>query len=404
MKTEEKTGLWEGIVGRMRATVFRLFPRKDDESDESTRPAEPEDNAEEYYYASQWKLIIPRFKKHKVALVAFWILVLIYLVAIFAGFIAPVDPNEFNSEYVYAPPQRIRFFGEDGFHLRPFVYGYTISMDSRTLDNVYEVDKSQVQPIYFFERGAPYKFWGIWRTDLHLFGIRDGVFFPWGADRLGRDVFSRIVHGTRISVSIGLFGVALSLFLGVFLGGISGYFGGVVDTVIQRIIELIRSIPTIPLWMALSAALPSFWPPLRIYFGITIILSLVGWTALARVVRGKFISLREEQFVMAAELYGTSKLRIIMRHMVPSFTSHIIAVVTLYIPNMILAETSLSFLGLGLQPPVVSWGVLLQDAQNIRAVAGAPWLMLPGLLVVITVLAFNFVGDGLRDAADPYND
>jgi peptide/nickel transport system permease protein len=388
----------------MRATLLRIVRREDDATGTPNEPPAQLDSAEEYYYASQWKLIIPRFKKHKVALVAFWVLLFIYLVAILAEFVAPSDPNEFNSAYVYAPPQRIRFFADDGFHFRPFVYGYNISMDPRTLDNVYEIDRNQVQPIYFFVHGTSYKFWGIWDADLHLFGIKEGTFLVWGADRLGRDVFSRIVYGTRISVSIGLIGVSLSLFLGVFLGGISGYFGGVVDMLIQRIIELIRSIPTIPLWMALSAALPSFWPPLRIYFGITIILSLVGWTGLGRVVRGKFISLREEQFVMAAELYGTNKLRIIMRHMVPSFTSHIIAVVTLYIPNMILAETALSFLGLGLQAPVVSWGVLLQDAQNIRAVASAPWLLLPGLLVVITVLAFNFVGDGLRDAADPYND
>jgi peptide/nickel transport system permease protein len=269
---------------------------------------------------------------------------------------------------------------------------------------VFEPDYEAIYPIYFFVKGTPYELWGLFEMDRHLFGLQDpeGIYFALGADRMGRDMFSRIAYGTRISMSVGLIGVFLSLVLGILLGGISGYYGGVIDTIIQRIIEFIRSIPTVPLWMALSAAIPQDWPPLRVYFGITVILSFISWTGMARVVRGRFLSLRGEDFVMAASLAGASELRIIVRHMVPSFLSHIIASLTLGIPGMILSETSLSFLGLGLRPPVISWGVLLQESQNLRAVASAPWLMIPGLAVVLAVLAFNFIGDGMRDAADPY--
>jgi peptide/nickel transport system permease protein len=258
----------------------------------------------------------------------------------------------------------------------------------------------------FFAHGTPYKMLGIWETDVHLFGLDDptgeGTLFLWGSDRQGRDVLSRSIYGTRVSMSIGLIGVFLSLLLGIVIGGFSGYYGGWFDDAVQRVIEFIRSIPSIPLWMALSAALPPHWPTIRVYFGITIILSLVGWTGMARVVRGRFLALRNEDFVMAAKLCGASEMRVVMRHMVPSFTSHIIASITLSIPEMILSETALSFLGIGLRSPVISWGVLLQEAQNVQAVVLAPWLFLPGLLVVITVLAYNFMGDGLRDAADPY--
>jgi peptide/nickel transport system permease protein len=306
------------------------------------------------------------------------------------------------------PPQLPRFIDAEGnFHLRPFVYGLVLDRDPVTLRPRYKLDTSKMYPIYFFVRGAPYKMWGFISADRHLFGlsrdVTDMKLFLFGSDRLGRDMYSRVVYGARISLSIGLVGVILSLVLGILLGGISGYYGGNIDLAIQRVIEFLRSMPTIPLWMALGAALPPKWPPERVYFGITVILSLIGWTWMARVVRGRFLALREEDFVMAARLAGSSELRIITLHMVPSFLSHIIATVTLSIPNMILSETSLSFLGLGLRPPAISWGVLLQEAQNVQSVALSPWLLMPGLAVVIVVLAFNFMGDGLRDAADPYS-
>ncbi|HEY63844.1 MAG TPA: ABC transporter permease [Caldilineae bacterium] len=359
---------------------------------------------ERIYVASQWQLMWWRFRKHKMALVGVVVLVILYFITLTWEFLAPYDPHRYDVKYAYAPPQLPHFFDEEGFHLRPFVYGLKPSRDPETLRMVFEIDKSKRLPLYFFVHGDPYKFWGIWETDLHLFGLEnnDQVVFILGADRLGRDVLSRILAGTRISTTIGLVGVTVSFLLGILIGGISGYYGGTVDTVIQRIIEFIRSMPTIPLWLALSAAVPKEWPPVRVYFAITVILSLIGWTWLARTVRGRFLALREEDFVMAARLAGSSEMRIIWRHMVPSFLSYIIAAITLAIPNMILSETSLSFLGLGIRPPAISWGVLLQEAQNLRAVAMAPWLLIPGLFVVVTVLAFNFVGDGLRDAADPY--
>ena len=357
---------------------------------------------EKLYTASQFQLIWWRFRKHRLAVFGGIVLVIIYLMAIFADFLAPYHPNAHDAKHIYAPPQKIRFVGEDGFSLRPFVYGYEMKVDPRTFRRVYTEDRSKVYPLQFLVRGHEYKLLGLIPTDIHLFGTEEGPVFLFGTDRMGRDVLSRILHGARISTSIGLVGVFLSLLIGIIVGGISGYCGGVVDNVVQRIIEFLVSIPTLPLWMGLSAALPPNWPPVRIYFGMTIILSLVGWTGLARVVRSKFLSLREEDFVLAARVVGAGRSRIIMRHMVPSFMSHIVAAVTLSIPSMILSETSLSFLGLGLRPPTISWGVLLQEAQNISTVALYPWLLLPGLFVVVTVLAFNFLGDGLRDAADPY--
>ncbi|MCB0086407.1 MAG: ABC transporter permease, partial [Caldilineaceae bacterium] len=286
----------------------------------------------------------------------------------------------------------------------PYVNGYKVEIDQVALRRTFVVDEESKHYVSFLVEGEPYKLLGLFETNIHLIGPEDpdAPMYLLGADRLGRDLLSRLIYGTRISMTIGLVGVALSFVLGILLGGISGFYGGAIDNLIQRVIEFIRSIPSVPLWMALAAAVPSDWSPLRIYFMITIILSLIGWTGLARVVRGRFLAMRTEDFVMAARLDGSNELRTIWKHMVPSFFSHIIASLTLAVPGMIIAETALSFLGLGLRPPVVSWGVLLQEAQNIRSVATAPWLLIPGLAVVVTVLALNFLGDGLRDAADPY--
>ncbi|MCD6318934.1 ABC transporter permease [Candidatus Aerophobetes bacterium] len=358
---------------------------------------------EEYYIASQWQLMWRKFKKHKLALGSIAVLVILYLGGIFCEFVAPYGLETRQIKYTYAPPQRIHFFDEKGFHIHPFVYGIKRRIDLETLQKIYSEDKTKKYPIHFFTHGEKYKMWNLFPMDIHFFGVKEGgVIFLLGTDRMGRDMFSRIVYGARISLSIGLVGVFLSLVIGLTLGGISGYLGGVTDTILQRVIEILRSFPTIPLWLALSAAVPPQWPPLRVYFGITVILSFIGWTGLARVVRGKLLALREEDFVMAAKIAGCKDTRIIGRHLLPGFLSYIIVSMTLSIPGMILGETSLSFLGLGLRPPITSWGVLLKEAQNVRTVALHPWLMIPVVFVIITVLAFNFLGDGLRDAADPY--
>ena len=357
---------------------------------------------EKFYVASQWQLMWRKFKKHKLAILGGIILFIFYLGAIFCEFISPYDIYERYTSYLYAPPQRIRFFDEEGFHLRPFVYKIRLELDPITWEKVYRIDRTKKLPLYFFVHGPKYKFWNLFEADLHLFSVKEGTVFLLGTDSLGRDMFSRIMYGSRISLSIGLIGVFLSFVIGLILGGASGYYGGYLDNVIQRVIEFIRSIPTLPLWMALAAALPSHWSPLKVYFGITIILATVGWTGLARVVRGKLLTLREEDFAMAAKIAGASDRRIITNHLLPSFLSYIIVSLTLSIPGMILGETSLSFLGLGLRPPVVSWGVLLSEAQNIHTVALCPWLLIPGVFVIVAILAFNFLGDGLRDAADPY--
>lgn len=358
---------------------------------------------EKYYIASQWQLMWRKFKKHKLAMGSIIVLIILYLGAIFCEFIAPYGLETRQIKYVYASIQRIHFFDEKEFHIRPFVYGIKREIDMETLRKTYKEDKRKKYPIHFFVPGERYKMWNLFETDIHLFGVKDGgVIFVLGTDRMGRDMFSRIIYGTRISLSIGLVGVFLSLVIGLTLGGISGYLGGVIDTILQRGIEILRSFPTIPLWMALSAAVPPQWSPLKVYFGITVILSLVGWTGLARVVRGKLLALREEDFTMAAKIAGCKDMRVISRHLLPAFLSYIIVSMTLSIPAMILAETSLSFLGLGLRPPITSWGVLLKEAQNVRTIALHSWLMTPVFLVIITVLAFNFLGDGLRDAADPY--
>jgi peptide/nickel transport system permease protein len=377
-------------------------PQVQEEEETLQRATDLGEKEAEIYVASQWKLVWWRFRKHRLAVVGTVVVILIYLVAIFAEFVAPFTPDAFDADYTYAPPQRLHFFDEDGFGL--YVYGYSTKLNEETLVRTFQVDESKKVPVRLFAHGNTYKLWGLFESDLHLIGpVEKGQpMYLLGANDQGQDMLSRIIFGARVSMSIGLVGVALSFVFGVFLGGISGYYAGATDTAIQRLIEVLMSIPTLPLWLGLSAALPPDWSPLRIYFGITIILSLIGWTDLARVVRGRFLSLRGEDFVTAAELDGSSKPRIILRHMLPSFASHIIASLTLAVPAMILAETALSFLGLGLQPPIVSWGVLLQEAQNIRSVATAPWLLLPGFAVIIAVLALNFMGDGLRDSADPY--
>ena len=355
-----------------------------------------------------WRLIAGKFFRQKVAVTAGIIILILYLISLFAEFLAPALPDTSRPQYTYAPPQGLSFFtakpdgsSEFNFHVK----GYTIAIDKVALRRTFVVDDKKVVPVGFFVKGPAYKLWGLIPMNRHLIGPinPNDPMYLLGADRLGRDVFSRLIYGTRVSMSIGLVGVAVSLFLGILLGGLSGYFGGAVDTIIQRIIEFLRSVPTIPLWMGMAAAVPLNWPPLRTYFVITLIVSLIGWTSLAREVRGKFLSLRNEDFVTAARLDGMSEIGIIFHHLVPSFTSHIIATLTLAIPSMILAETALSFLGIGLQPPIISWGVLLQEAQNIRAVAQAPWLLFtPAAAIVISVLSLNFLGDGLRDAADPY--
>mgnify|MGYP000858027731 CR=1 FL=1 len=354
--------------------------------------------------ASQWQLMFWRFKKHRLAHIGAYIVLAFYIIAVLCEFIAPYMPTTYNSSLAFAPPQRIRFIDYEGnLHLRPFVYGWKKEFDLETFETTYVPDTDQRFRLRFLLKGEPYKFMGVFPGSLRLFGVEDGYFHLFGTDNLGRDLFSRIIYGARISMSIGLLGVVVSFILGMLIGGFSGYRGGMFDLITQRVIEFLRSIPTIPLWMSLAAALPKNWSAIQNYFAITVILSLLGWTGLAREVRSKFMALREEDFITAARLSGTSELMIITRHMIPSFMSHIITAMTLAIPAMILGETSLSFLGVGLQPPVVSWGVLLQQAQNLRSVALAPWLMLPGLFVFVVVLAFNFLGDGLRDAADPYS-
>ncbi len=359
---------------------------------------------EKYFLATPRQLMWWKFKKHKIAVASLVIIAIMYFIAIFTEFISPYDPNVRHVRYLHAPPQKLHFYYNDSFHVWPAVYKIKFSIDPETLREIYYEVPEEAYPIKLFTTGEKYKMWGLFESNLHLFGVeKGGTVFLLGSDRMGRDMLSRIFAGARISLSVGFIGVFLSFTLGIIFGGISGYFGGVADMIIQRIIEVLRSFPSIPLWMGLSAALPLTWSPLRVYFSITIILSLIGWIGVARAVRGKLLALREEDFAMAAYLAGASKWRIIYKHLMPSFLSHIVVTITLRIPAVILGETALSYLGLGLRPPVVSWGVLLKECQNVQDVAHHPWLLLPVLFLVVVILSFNFMGDGLRDAADPYS-
>ena len=352
--------------------------------------------------ASQFQLMWWQFRRHRMALVSGIFLLAVYLMIAISEFLAPYNLHSRNIDFIYSPPQTLRFMHEGQF-VGPFVYGQKMTLDMDTLRRVYTDDRTDVQKLRFFCSGDPYKFWGLFSADVHLVcPAKDGQFFFLGTDRLGRDMLSRILYGARISLTIGALGVAMSFVLGIVIGGLAGYHGGVFDLIVQRVIEVLQSIPSIPLWMALAAIIPVTWSPILVYVGITIILGMLDWTGLARAVRSKLLALREEDYVLAAQVMGAGSARIIRRHLIPGFMSHLIASATLTIPGMILGETALSFLGLGLRPPITSWGILLTEARSINIIALYPWLLFPVVPVVLVILAFNFLGDGLRDAADPY--
>lgn len=369
-----------------------------------TRDAASESDllGDDYFVASQWTLMWRKFRKHGLAKLGGTVIIILAILAIFSGFFSTYDIYARQKGYVFAPPTRIHIF-EDNKLRWPFVYKIKLEIDPVTYLKTYTEDRSETHRLRFFIRGDSYKLLGIIPSTIHFVGVKKpGSVFLFGTDDLGRDLYSRIISGARISLSIGLVGIAISFVLGCLIGGLSGYYGGSIDMITQRVIEFLGGIPSLPLWMTLSAALPPDWPIIRVYFGITVILSIQSWTGLARTVRGKMFAVRGEEFVLAAKIAGVKELGIVVRHLLPSFTSHLIVVLTMRIPGMILGETSMSFLGLGLRPPAVSWGVLLYKAQNIRAVLLYPWILIPGLFVIITILSFNFLGDGLRDAADPY--
>lgn len=354
------------------------------------------------HLASQKQLMWWKFKQHRLALASGIFLLVVYLMILVVEFLAPYGLHTRNVDYIHSPPQRVHLFDKGEF-VGPFVYGRTMQLDLDTLRRVYTDNPNDVQPIRFFCRGDSFKFWGFVQSDLHLVcPAQGGQMFLLGTDRLGRDVLSRILYGARISLTIGLIGIAISFVLGIVIGGLAGYWGGVFDLIVQRVIEVLQSLPSLPLWMALAAIMPVTWSPIVIYFGITVILGIIDWTGLARAVRSKLLALREEDYVQAAQLMGASTPRIIARHLVPGFMSHLIASATISIPGMILGETALSFLGLGLRPPITSWGILLTEAKSVSVIAFYPWLLFPIIPVVLVILAFNFLGDGLRDAADPY--
>jgi peptide/nickel transport system permease protein len=357
-----------------------------------------------YYTASQFQLMWWKFRKHRLALIGIALLAGFVFIATFAEFLAPYAAVARTPDYLFGPPQSVHFVDAEGvFHWRPFTYALTLAMDPQTFSLDVKSDTTTPWPIHLFVKGDPYVMWGVVKSDRHLFGVETGYLHLLGTDKLGRDLLSRLFYATRTSLTIGVVGLTISFFLGLIIGGISGYVGGAVDDAIQRFIEFIRSIPTLPLWMAMAAALPRDWSPQTVYFVITLLLGLLGWTHLARRVRGKLLSLREEDFVVAARIAGSTDARIITRHMLPSFLSYIIVDLSISFPYMILAETSLSFIGLGLRAPVISWGTLLQDAQNVQSIALYPWMFTPVAFVILSVMAFSFVGDGARDAADPYS-